>query len=158
MLCELSFSDDLQFDEPNNSEIHMSKATGFTSTVSVKLDPTTGKLAGWDTLFNMTGNSSLELSNLGQVEERLKNPIYQIEQISAEKFKLYEKRKGTEDIITLVTDDTGNVQFEGLPQKCLSSLSSFSEDEKRTNPLTVLQSVIRVLMGTNKSDMEFDDD
>lgn len=155
MLCEMSFSDDLQF-EANNEEMHMSKATGFTSTVSVKLDPTTGKLAGWDTLFNMTGNGSVSIDDLGQVEERLKNPIYQIEQISQHKFKLYEKRKGTEDTITMVIDEDGKVQFEGLPQKCINSLNSFSEDEKRNNTLTVLQSVIRVQMGVDPSDMDFD--
>lgn len=57
----------------------------------------------------------------------------------------------------MTTDDTGSVQFEGLPYKCVHSLNSFSEDEKRTNPLTVLQSVIRVLMGVDILEMDFDE-
>ena len=56
----------------------------------------------------------------------------------------------------MVIDEDGKVQFEGLPQKCINSLNSFSEDEKRNNTLTVLQSVIRVQMGVDPSDMDFD--
>lgn len=36
----------------------MSKATGFKSTVSVKLDTNTGKLAGWESLFAIIGQQA----------------------------------------------------------------------------------------------------
>lgn len=54
-------------------------------------------------------------------------------------------------------NDVGEVEFTGLPQKCLYSLNSFSNQEKLENPLTVLQSVIRILTGVNlDEEMDFD--
>lgn len=46
-------------------------------------------------------------------------------------------------------NDVGEVEFTGLPQKCQYSLNSFSNKEKLENPLTVLQSVIRILTGVS---------
>jgi len=76
----MSFSDDLQF-EDDQEQIHKSKATGFTSTLSVKLDSSTGTLVGWESLFKMLGK---DIQNDLPVDtkvvvERLKRPIYHIE-------------------------------------------------------------------------------
>ena len=54
-------------------------------------------------------------------------------------------------------NDVGEVEFTGLPQTCLYSLNSFSNQEKLENPLTVLQSVIRILTGVSlDEEMDFD--
>lgn len=76
MLCEMSFSEDT----PDQVTGQMSKATGFKSTLSVKLDPTTGTLVGWDSLYSMIGMSDPALPQVDPgVIARLKRPIYQID-------------------------------------------------------------------------------
>lgn len=47
MLCEMSMHDSGDMD----AGLHSSKAIGFKSTVSVKLNKETGKMEGWDSLF-----------------------------------------------------------------------------------------------------------
>jgi len=48
MMCEMTMHDS---DSNLDNAMHSSKALGFKSTVSVKLNHTTGKIEGWDSLF-----------------------------------------------------------------------------------------------------------
>jgi len=54
MLCEMGMAE-LQFDEEAENElIRKSKSTRpFEQTVSVKIDPKTGTIVGWDSLFKL---------------------------------------------------------------------------------------------------------
>lgn len=53
MLCEMAIDSELQFDQGREDEkikgFHLTKA--FEQTVSVKIDPKTGTIVGWDSLF-----------------------------------------------------------------------------------------------------------
>jgi len=72
-----------------------------------------------------------------------------VTQIDPHKF-LIEHRDGTKYPITLNIDEQGKTDFVGLPKDLEYTLATFSDEEKRSNPLLTLQVVIREREGANE--------
>lgn len=56
---------------------------------------------------------------------------------------MIEHRDGIKYHINMKINEQGKVTFEGLPEVLEYKLSTFTDAEKRLNPLTTLQAIIR---------------
>jgi hypothetical protein len=141
---------EFDFGEDEQTVIAKSKIYNARTTASVRINKDTGKIGGWESLFELLemDNDFLAI-NMEDADEQAENLLkrirpgdYILSQINDQKF-LLEHRDGTKYPISMVVSETGKVTFEGLPEDLEPSMSQFTDVEKRTNPLLTIQAVIR---------------
>ena len=143
--------------EDEDITLQKSKGYGFQTTASVKIDTKTGKIGGWESLFELLQKENQEFDHdflaidydeaneqASKVLEKVRPGDFILKQLDPQKF-LITHRDGTEYPVHLkiAVDGSGECFFEGLPMELEKPLKNFSYEEKRTNPLTVLQAVLR---------------
>ena len=115
MLCEMAMTDSIDhefdFGEDEQEIIARSKIYGARTTASVKIDPNTGKIGGWDSLFELLDMDNEYLAiNLEDADEQAQSLLkkirpgdYKLTQVDEKKFVI-EHRDGTKFYVNMKID------------------------------------------------------
>lgn len=122
MLCEFSLFDKLadEFDFGDDVEelIARSKIYGTKTSASVRIDPFSGKITGWDSLFELLDMDddylAIDLEDADEQAQSLLKKVrpgdYTIKQIDTQKFVIIH-RDGTQFAVHMLISDTGKVTY-----------------------------------------------
>lgn len=70
---------------------------------------------------------------------------------------MYDTETGIKHEIKMIVSKEGKVELKGLPQRFVSPVNNFRDEEIRSDPLSILQAVIRDAEGFDTRERNDDD-